>query len=113
MIARTWRCRVARSDASAAAEYIRQTGLAECREVDGYCGGQLLRRDVGAELCEFVLVTCWESLEAVARFAGSDVSQAVLYPGDEQHFIQADRTVTHREIVYSERPGSGGMNDSR
>ena len=113
MIARTWTCRAPRADAGAAAAHILRTGIAECREVDGYRGSQLLRRDADPAFCELVLVTYWESLDAIRQFAGRDTSRAVLYPGDERHGIRADGTVTHREIIYSDLPGTGGTNARR
>lgn len=113
MIARTWTCRALRADAGAAAAHILRTGIAECREVDGYCGGQLLRRDVDPASCELVLVTYWKSLDAIRQFAGRDIGRAVLYSGDERHGIRADGTVTHREIIYSDQPGTGGIDGRR
>lgn len=108
MIARSWRCRVSQAGAGAAAAHIARTGIAESRLVTGYLGSQLLRRDAGPAVCELVLVTYWESLDAVRQFAGRDISRAVLYPGDADYGIQADGTVTHSEVVCGDQPGTGG-----
>lgn len=111
MIARIWRCRVPQDRAGAAAAHIASTGIAGCRQIAGYRGSQLLRRAVGPAGCELVLVTYWESADAVRQFAGRDISRAVLYPGDADCGIQADGTVTHSEVVYSDQPGTGGGTD--
>ena len=42
----------------------------------------MLRREI-EDRAEFVMVTLWDSLEAVRAFAGEDVEAAVFYPEDD------------------------------
>ena len=53
-------------------------GIAD-REIEGYQGIHLLRRDVGDEV-EFVTIMWFESIEAVRVFAGDDYEVAVVPP---------------------------------
>jgi heme-degrading monooxygenase HmoA len=105
MVARIWRGAVRREDAARYAEYMRATGVKEYAETAGNQGVLMLRRDEG-ERSEFVMVTLWESLEAVRRFAGDDVEGAVFYPEDDAYLIERDLTATHYEV--EEARGIGG-----
>jgi hypothetical protein len=99
MIAHTWRCRTDALRADALLTHLQNTGIAEARDIQGYCGHLLTRRtDNNAEV-EFTLVTFWSDMHAVKRFAGDAPDTARLYPGDEQHLTTADQHVTHAEIV--------------
>jgi len=49
------------------------------RQIAGYRGIQLFRRDLGAEV-EFVTVMWFDSLDAVRVFAGEDYEVAVVPP---------------------------------
>lgn len=90
-------------DADAYAEYMQGTGVAEYAQTSGNRGTYMLRRDRG-ERCEFVMVTFWESLEAVKRFAGDDHETAVFYPEDERYLVERDERATHYEVAAAPRP---------
>src|SRR5215208_108210 len=83
MIARTWRGATRAKDADAYLDYLHQTGLAEYRKVEGN-RGVLALRWVANDQAEFLLVSLWESEQAVRRFAGSDNHRAVFYSEDER-----------------------------
>ncbi len=71
MIARTWRGWTAAADADRYVEYLLQTGVKEYRETPGNRGVFMLRR-ISDDRAEFLLVTLWDSMEAVREFAGAD-----------------------------------------
>jgi heme-degrading monooxygenase HmoA len=99
MIARTWRGATRANDADAYLDYLHQTGLAEYRKVEGNRGVLALRR-VANDQAEFLLVSLWESEQAVRRFAGPDIERAVFYPEDERFLVSRDDHVTHYEVVF-------------
>jgi heme-degrading monooxygenase HmoA len=98
MIARVWRGAVRREDADAYAEYMRGTGLREYQETPGNRGAFMLRREEG-DLCEFVMLTLWDSLEAVKAFAGEDPDRAVFYPEDDRFLVERDLKAQHFEVL--------------
>ena len=98
MIARIWRGAVRREDADAYAEYMRGTGLREYRETPGNRGTFMLRREEG-DLCEFVMLTLWDSFEAVKAFAGEDPDRAVFYPEDDRFLVERDLKAQHYEVL--------------
>jgi len=98
VIARTWRGWTSAADADAYVEYLRRTGLEEYRATPGNLAAYILRRNEGART-EFVTLTFWDSMEAVARFAGDDVERAVFYPEDDRFLVERETTTTHYEVV--------------
>lgn len=97
MIARIWRGAVTLEDADRYADYMRGTGVKEYAETGGNRAVLMLRRD-DAERSEFVMITLWESWEAVRAFAGGDVERAVFYPEDDAFLVERDLTATHYEV---------------
>lgn len=100
MLARTWRGVTKAADADAYLGYLEETGLKNYRKTPGNLGAYCLRR-ISGERCEFLLVTLWESMDAVRRFAGPSPEQAVFYPEDERFLIDKDLHVTHYEVPFA------------
>jgi heme-degrading monooxygenase HmoA len=100
VIARTWRGAVRAEDADAYLDYLEATGLKEYRETRGNRGVFALRR-IDGDRCEYLIVSLWDSLEAVQRFAGEDPEQAVFYPEDDRFLVDRDLTSTHYEVAAS------------
>jgi heme-degrading monooxygenase HmoA len=99
MIARTWRGATKAVDAESYLEYLHRTGFSEYQKTPGNRGVLGLRRIVG-DRAEFLLVSLWDSEEAIRRFAGAEIEKAVFYPEDERFLIDRDRQVTHYEVVF-------------
>jgi heme-degrading monooxygenase HmoA len=99
MIARTWRGATSADDADAYLEYLHETGLAEFRRTEGNRGALALRKIEGNR-AEFVILSLWDSEEAIRRFAGDDISKAVFYPEDERFLIERDNDVSHYEVLF-------------
>ena len=100
MIARIWQGRTRPGMGESYSEYLEQTGLKEYRATEGFRGVLVLRRPVG-EASEYVLVTLWDSMDAVRRFAGADPERAVYYPEDDRYFPEEERGphVKHFEVL--------------
>jgi hypothetical protein len=49
---------------------------------------------------EYLLITLWDSMEAVRRFAGPEPERAVYYPEDDRYFQEHERTpyLWHYEV---------------
>jgi heme-degrading monooxygenase HmoA len=67
------------------------------REIAGYRGIHLLRRDVGDEV-EFVTIMWFDSLEAVRTFAGEDYEAAVVPPKARALLSRFDERSQHYEV---------------
>ncbi|WP_205520354.1 hypothetical protein [Pyxidicoccus caerfyrddinensis] len=104
MLARTWRGVTTATDADAYQAYLEQTGLKNYRGTPGNLGAYCLRR-VSDGRAEFLLVTLWESMDAIRRFAGASPEQAVFYPEDDRYLIDKDLHVTHYEVPFASVAG--------
>ena len=98
MMARTWRGATRAEDADAYLEYLEKTGFSEYRATPGNRGVLGLRRVTG-DRAEFLLVTLWDSEEAIRKFAGEDIERAVFYPEDDRFLIEREEHVNHFEVV--------------
>jgi heme-degrading monooxygenase HmoA len=101
MIARTWRGATKAEDADAYLEYLEKTGFHEYRATPGNRGVLGFRR-VAGDRAEFLLVTLWESEEAIRRFAGEEMDRAVFYPEDDRFLVERGERVDHFDVVFQE-----------
>lgn len=101
MIARIWRGATRAEDADAYFEYVDETGLSQYRSTPGNRGVLALRRVIDGR-AELLLLTLWESEEAIRGFAGDDIGRAVFYPEDERYLIEKEDRVSHFDVVASE-----------
>ncbi len=69
--------------------------------IDGHRGEYLLRRAVDGAI-EFVVLTLWDSMDAVRKFAGVKPEKAVVEPEARAVLTELDESVTHFEVVYKE-----------
>ena len=46
-----------------------------------------------------MIVSLWDSMDAVRRFAGESPERAVFYPEDERFLVARDEQVTHYEVL--------------
>jgi len=100
MIARLWRASAASDKANDYVEHLQRAVLPELSRIDGYRGAHLLRREVDDGV-EFAVLTLWESMEAIRKFAGEQAETAVVAPAAQAVLRSFDSTVTHYEIVLS------------
>ena len=98
MIARTWHGITEASKADEYFDYLNKTGVAAYRATQGNLGVYVLRRIEGNK-AHFLLLTLWESEDAIKRFAGSNIEKAKYYPEDEQFLLEIEPTVTHYEVM--------------
>jgi heme-degrading monooxygenase HmoA len=98
MIARVWHGSTRPADADRYMSHLRQNVLPELDAIDGFRGVQVLRRSRGDRV-DFIVMTTWESVEAIARFAGVDPEAAVVAPEAQAILTAYDRRAAHYELV--------------
>jgi heme-degrading monooxygenase HmoA len=103
MIARVWRGATRAEDAEAYLEYLDRTGHPGYRHVTGHRRTMTLRRLYEGR-AEFVVMSFWDSLDAIRAFAGADVERAVFYPEDDRYLVEREDRVAHFDVVYQD-PG--------
>jgi len=105
VIARFWSARATPAGARAYADHLRTRVLPAVSKVDGYAGAVLLARDVSAAV-EILVITWWQSLDAIRRFAGPDPEDAVVADDAAALLTTFDRRVRHYELVVTDEAGS-------
>jgi heme-degrading monooxygenase HmoA len=98
VISRQWRG-LARSER--AQDYIRHL-LTETfpalRKIPGFVDASILSRTLATGV-EFQIVTRWESIDAIVKFAGADPEVSVVPPPAVDMMIEYDRRAKHFEVV--------------
>jgi heme-degrading monooxygenase HmoA len=101
-VARVWKGRTLASKADEYEAYLNASGIARIRATRGNLGVTLLRRQDG-DKTEFVVISTWESIAAVRRFAGPRFRRAVILPRDREYLVDFDEYVQHYTIELDER----------
>ena len=100
MIARVWHGKVRADRAEAYARYLSDSdrGVADYARTPGNRGFVLLRRSEG-EFVRFELISFWDSREAIAAYAGSDIEKAQYFPFDLECLVDPEPSVAHCEVL--------------
>ena len=108
MIARTWRGVTRAEDREAYLDYLRRTGLAAYASTEGHRGALVLSRTGDDRRSEFLVVSLWDSEDAVRAFAGERPERAVFYPDDERFLVERESRATHYDVLYRDAPWQQG-----
>ena len=99
MIARVWRGVTGDSEnADKYVEHVNKNVVPQLANIKGHINIKVLRRDLEKEV-EVLVITTWESMEAVKGFAGTDVHNAVVEPQAIAVLKEYEDTVRHFEIA--------------
>ena len=101
VILRMWK---AHSTVEKTGDYVRHATtkvFPALRTIKGYRGAYLLRRALRDRTAiELVVLTLWESMEAIRRFAGEELDKAVVEPEARAALTSFDDHVAHFEVIY-------------
>lgn len=104
MILRMWKGRADAERADEYVEHVTKRVFPALAAIDGHRGAYLFRRAIDGATqdgaIEFVVLTLWESMEAVRRFAGIQPDRAVVEPEARAVLSSFDESVTHFEVVH-------------
>ena len=95
MIASLWRGSARSPEAADAYQrHVTTRVLPSLSSIEGHRGAHVLRRDQ-----EFLVITFWESMTAIRRFAGEDPERAVVEPEARAALAEYDDFVRHYEVT--------------
>lgn len=98
MIARIWKGEVPADRADAYHEFLKTTGYSDYRATPGNLGVFSLRR-MKEGRAEFLLLTLWESIDAIKAFAGEEYEKARYYPEDASFLLSFPERVEHFDVL--------------
>ena len=106
MIARVWHGVVPLEKADRYGEYLSESdrGVRDYERTDGNRGVCLLRRIEG-DRAHFLLLSLWDSREAIAAYAGDDIDRARYFELDLECLIDPEPAVTHYEVLAVSQQG--------
>ena len=97
MIARIWHGVVPVTKSEEYLRLMRTIALPDYQSVLGNCGAFVLR-EIQGEIAHFVMLSFWDSREAIAKFAGLDIDVAKYYEFDHEFLVALEPSVKHYEI---------------
>jgi heme-degrading monooxygenase HmoA len=105
MIARVWRGKTRDEKADEYGKFLKETAYPDYGGVTGNCGWVLLRRP-SEDGVEFVLVSLWDSIDALRRYAGGDPERPKYYAEDRAALVELPEKVEHNEVVDAQLAGA-------
>lgn len=98
MIARQWRGVVPNAKSAAYLQLMRTVALPDYGSIPGNRGSWCLHR-CDDRRTTFQMLTFWDDIEAVKRFAGDNYSKAKYYDFDQDYLIEAPADVRHFDVI--------------
>jgi uncharacterized protein len=100
MILRLWKACSRVEKAGEYVQYATTKVFPALAAIEGHRGAYLLLRPLD-DATELMVLTLWQSMEAVRRFAGQNPGKAVVEPDARAILTSFDDSVTHFEVVHS------------
>lgn len=97
MIARLWKGRVPIEHSRDYLDLMRTVALPDYQSTPGNRGAFALRLEE-RDQAKFLMLTFWDSLQAIETFAGQDATTAKYYDFDPDHLIEMVPRASHWEM---------------
>jgi heme-degrading monooxygenase HmoA len=97
MIARLWHGRTPVEKSEEYLQFLIGRAIPDYKSVAGNRSVAIMRRNEGGAT-HFLILTTWDSRQAIEAFAGSDIDVAKYYPEDKDFLLEFEPHVTHYEI---------------
>jgi hypothetical protein len=111
MIARTWHGVTPVEKADDYLQRMLTVAVPDYESVPGNRGAYVMRRIEG-DRAHFLLLTLWESEDAIRQFAGPDMNVAKYYPFDPQYLLELEPSAIHYEVFAAPRPMTHSEQDA-
>lgn len=100
MIARHWKGIARKERANEYVAHLRNDTFEEIKKIKGFISASILKRHV-PEGVEFLIITEWETLDAVKQFAGEKIEVAVVPELVKEIMVKYDEYVSHYEVNFT------------
>ena len=81
------------------AEFMKERAAPDYGSIDGLEKLYFLRR-IDGDAAHFLLVTLWDSMESVKKFAGEHPEKAKYYPEDDAFLLEKEETSALYEVFF-------------
>lgn len=100
MIARLWHGVTLAERTAEYLAFLQARAVPDYRATPGNLTVNILHRTTGA-MTHYLIVTHWESIQAIEAFAGADIERAKYYREDVDFLLEFEPTVQHYEMLAS------------
>ena len=97
MIARLWHGMTKSEHSDEYLEFLHKSGIPDYRGTPGNKGVSVLRRTEGKR-AHFLLISYWDSYEAIKAFASDEIEKARYYPEDKRWLLEFEPHVIHYDV---------------
>ena len=98
MIARMWRGETTSENADAYYHHLVSNVIPSLKKISEHRGAYVLRREIDRNI-EFMVITLWESMDAIREFAGNNPDVAVVEPAARALLADFDKFVRHYTVA--------------
>lgn len=98
MIARIWHGRVPLEKHAPYLEHMQRVAIPDYRATSGNRSARCLHR-IDGDVVHFLMLTTWDSFDAIRAFAGDPVDAAKYYDFDRDYLLELEAKVQHYEIA--------------
>jgi heme-degrading monooxygenase HmoA len=98
MITRVWKGFALPEKAPLYLEHLQNSVFPELEAINGFRGANVLRKEQNGEV-EFIVMTLWDSMDAIRQFAGADAEVAVVAPNAQAVLSHYESSVAHYEVA--------------
>ena len=98
MVARIWHGRTPAEKADEYRQYLFEAGVKKIAALPGNRGVQMMAAKNAAE-GEFMVVSYWDSVEAIKGYAGADYTKVHDLPRDKEFLIDQETLVRHFDLA--------------
>ena len=98
-IARLWHGKISIEKADEYEKFLIERAVPDYGSVEGLLKLYFTRKDEN-EVAHFLLITIWDSQDAVKKFAGPQPEIAKYYPEDDDFLLEKEKYVSMYEIFY-------------
>ena len=77
---------------------MQETGLSAFEKTEGNRGYYVLRKSE-QDGTRFMILSLWESMDAIKRFAGNDPGKARFFPEDDEYLVEKELCVEHYDVL--------------
>lgn len=96
-VARMWHGRVPDARAAEYYDYLMAAGVRKIEAIPGNRGVDVLTSSRDG-ITDFIVISYWDSLEAIHAFAGADVEKTHHLPRDPELLLELEPTVRHYTV---------------
>jgi len=100
MIERHWTGIATKERANEYIAHLRNDTFEEIKKIKGFIAASILKRDL-SDGVEFLIITKWETLEAIKQFAGEQIETAVVPILVQDIMVRYDKNVRHYEVNFT------------